>query len=102
MKSGRPNHKETVYSTSDIQKYLRGELSAREMHELEKAALEDPFLADALDGVASRLPAFEEDMTGLQQRLAEKIAPARKRIPLFAIRRVRVAAVLIGLAGLGG
>ena len=40
-----------TYSATDIQKYLKGELSAREMHELEKAALEDPFLADALEGI---------------------------------------------------
>ena len=40
-----------IYSATDIQKYLKGELSAREMHDLEKAALEDPFLADALEGI---------------------------------------------------
>lgn len=36
---------------SDIEKYLRGELSAAEMHALEKEALNDPFLAEALEGV---------------------------------------------------
>lgn len=35
----------------DIEKYLRGELSASEMHALEKEALDDPFLAEALEGV---------------------------------------------------
>lgn len=35
----------------DIEKYLRGELSAAEMHALERAALNDPFLAEALEGV---------------------------------------------------
>lgn len=35
----------------DIEKYLRGELSAAEMHALEKEALNDPFLAEALEGV---------------------------------------------------
>src|SRR5688500_17133397 len=35
----------------DIEKYLRGELSASEMHALEKEALNDPFLAEALEGV---------------------------------------------------
>jgi hypothetical protein len=34
----------------DIEKYLKGELSPKEMHELEKKALSDPFLADALEG----------------------------------------------------
>ena len=36
---------------SDIERYLRGELSAAEMHVLEKEALNDPFLAEALEGV---------------------------------------------------
>ena len=35
----------------DIEKYLRGELSSTEMHALEKEALNDPFLAEALEGV---------------------------------------------------
>lgn len=35
----------------DIEKYLRGELSPAEMHALEKEALNDPFLAEALEGV---------------------------------------------------
>ncbi len=36
---------------NDIERYLRGELSAAEMHALEKAALNDPFLAEALEGI---------------------------------------------------
>lgn len=35
----------------DIERYLRGELSPSEMHALEKEALKDPFLAEALEGV---------------------------------------------------
>ena len=35
----------------DIEKYLRGELSGEEMHALEKEALIDPFLAEALEGI---------------------------------------------------
>jgi TonB family protein len=37
----------------DIERYKRGELSSAEMHKLERKALEDPFLADALEGVDS-------------------------------------------------
>jgi TonB family protein len=36
---------------SDIERYLRGELTAAEMHALENEALNDPFLAEALEGV---------------------------------------------------
>ena len=35
----------------DIERYLRGELSPAEMHALEKEALKDPFLAEALEGI---------------------------------------------------
>ena len=37
----------------DIQRYLRGEMSAAEQHALEKAALSDPFLAEALEGLSN-------------------------------------------------
>jgi tetratricopeptide (TPR) repeat protein len=36
-----------------LEKYFSGKLSAQKMHELEKAALDDPFLLDAMDGYAS-------------------------------------------------
>ena len=37
---------------NDIERYSKGELSPAEMHELERKALSDPFLADALEGYA--------------------------------------------------
>lgn len=45
-------HKDQTYQYgfSDIEKYLKGELSPAAMHALEKAALTDPFLADAMEG----------------------------------------------------
>jgi len=83
------NYKNTSgYSASDIQKYWRGELSAREMQELEKAALEDPFLADALEGMElhQALPepaAFDRDLEELQARLQARVAQKadKKAIP---------------------
>ena len=46
------NHQENnkQYSAEDIQRYLRGEMPAEEMHAMETAALDDPFLADAIEG----------------------------------------------------
>lgn len=38
------------YSVEDIEKYLQGRMNAKDMHELERAALQDPFLADAIEG----------------------------------------------------
>jgi hypothetical protein len=40
----------TSFTAEDMIRYHRGELSPREMHRLEKAALDDAFLAEALEG----------------------------------------------------
>ena len=53
------------YTLADIRQYLQGGMSAREMHDLERAALEDPFLADALEGYS------EADMQQAEQYLAQ-------------------------------
>jgi cytoskeletal protein RodZ len=83
---------------TDVHKYLQGDLSAREMHALEKAALDDPFLADALEGLATP-PALEQDLTELRTRLDERVAEKKSR--LVFLPRIRVAAAVILLAGLG-
>lgn len=41
------------YNAVDIQRYLDGKMSAAEMHAFEKASLDDPFLADAIEGMES-------------------------------------------------
>jgi len=38
------------YTEGDIRRYLSGSMTAQEMHYLEKTALNDPMLADAIDG----------------------------------------------------
>ncbi|MFT3903326.1 MAG: carboxypeptidase-like regulatory domain-containing protein [Niabella sp.] len=40
----------TYYDETDIRRYLKGEMDARQMHDLERAALDDPFLSDAIEG----------------------------------------------------
>jgi hypothetical protein len=95
------------YSSSDIQKYLRGELSAPEMNALEKAALEDPFLADAIEGIESaHSPAgeasFQDGMNELKKRLDDRITKKNKRAAIPMRRSAWMAAAsLILLAGLG-
>jgi hypothetical protein len=46
-------------------------MPATEMYELEKAALEDPFLEDALEGYINTL-SHESDIKELHQRLNRK------------------------------
>jgi hypothetical protein len=42
----------SIYTAADIQQYLEGKLSPTQMHAMEKAALDDEFLADAIEGYA--------------------------------------------------
>lgn len=82
---------------NDIEKYLKGELSPTEMHALEKKALDDPFLADALEGAESVGPeAFHDDLEDLREQLQNRIAPAeRKTVHVFWTWTTRVAAGLL-------
>jgi len=61
----------SLYSASDIQKYLSGELSAPEMHQLELAALEDPFLSmpggNGHSPFATAPSSFQQDLGDLQK-----------------------------------
>jgi hypothetical protein len=59
----------------DIKKYLNGELTPAEMHALEKRALSDPFLEDALEGAAQVGPqAFHSDLSNLKSALEDRIS----------------------------
>jgi hypothetical protein len=104
--SGPAKHT-TTYSASDIQRYWKGEMSAREMHDLEKAALEDPFLADALEGMETQDNALlSQHLDDLHARLSKRVtdpAPAQKTpARLFPLRTpwLRIAAAVILLVGL--
>ena len=57
----------------DIEKYRRGELTSTEMHALEKKALQDPFLADALKGASTiSIEEFGSDVSELNERIHAK------------------------------
>jgi hypothetical protein len=87
------------YASEDIRKYLEGGLSPEEMHKLEKAALEDPFLADAIEGMQHGINAegknfFAEDVADLRKKINEK---TRNKNRIAGITWWKVAAVLIVL-----
>src|SRR6267142_1602581 len=64
----------------DIEKYLKGQLSQGEMHALEKKALNDPFLADALEGADSvGAKDFLSDVRELDERIGNKPAHSPSR-----------------------
>ncbi|HQU57306.1 MAG TPA: hypothetical protein PLG88_07735, partial [Chitinophagaceae bacterium] len=81
------------FTASDIEKYHKGLLSPGEMHAMEKASLEDSFLAEAMEGYAVEGVHAETDMQELQERLANRISQNKvlpigtstKKFPLLKI-----------------
>lgn len=81
-----------------IQKYLNGELDARAMHELERRALDEPFLMEALEGYEANGKNQRDNLAGLQKQLQQRIAPKQRRLwPVISI----AASVLIFMS-IGG
>jgi hypothetical protein len=91
----------SLWSPEDVRRYLKGELSAREMHDLELASLDDPFLADALEGLAPVVEGqhFESDLGDLEARLKTRVETPKKKGTFPPA--LRVAAAIILLLGLG-
>jgi hypothetical protein len=94
------------FTATDIEKYHKGLLSPKEMHELEKAALEDPFLADAMDGYTVAGVNPDTDIAELKNRLAGKTEEKARVVPLYNTTRssfpwMRVAAAVVIIAGAG-
>lgn len=73
--------KPSSYNAQDIFRYYSGKMSSDEQHALEKAALDDPFLFDAMEGFASN-PDAEICIPELNKRLLQRIQK-EKRNPLF-------------------
>ena len=59
------------YTAADIRKYLSGGMTALEMHAIEKAALDDPFLAEAIEGYEIfRGKDFTEHLKRIEAKIA--------------------------------
>ena len=62
------NH--SIYTAADIKKYLTGGMSNAEMYAIEKAALDDPFLAEAIEGFeAMEEKDWSKELAALKQKL---------------------------------
>ncbi|MFT3827566.1 MAG: carboxypeptidase-like regulatory domain-containing protein [Chitinophagaceae bacterium] len=95
------------YSAATLQQYLKGELPAETMHAIEKAALEDPFLADAIEGMELAMQQHEEDaiaaqLSSLRQQVQAKATVPVVTAPVRSFRwwQVAAAAVVIIVAGI--
>lgn len=84
----------------DIEKYLKGELTLSERNALERRALDDPFLMEALEGAEQISSAdFSLDLQHLQTSLRERTSK-RKVISLWSWpARIAAGLTLIALSG---
>ncbi len=101
-------NKEELYSPDDIKKYIDGTMSREEMHRLEKDALDDAFLQDAIDGYMEAYASGEAGKiaaitAGLENTLPKPGATKYRNIviPVWQIRIIKyaVAAMFIGGSG---
>lgn len=73
---------ENNYQLSRIHNYVHGLMNREEMHALEREALDDPFLQDAIDGYRLQNGVDAKQLSLLQQRLASRVeeqSDTRKR-----------------------
>lgn len=94
------------YDYELIRRYWSGEMTNAERYALEKAALEDPFLADAMEGYANQHDLhMKADLADLQSRFTDK-AVEKEQAPVVPMKKtnwLRYAAVglfTIGIAAL--
>jgi CarboxypepD_reg-like domain/Gram-negative bacterial TonB protein C-terminal len=92
------------FTAADIEKYHKGQLSAAEMHAMEMAALDDPFLADAMEGYAASGVNIGSDISLLKEKLDERIS--KRKITMLPMRGEgsgwwKIAAMIILVAGAG-
>jgi len=74
--------KNIIYTARDIEQYLAGKLPAMQMHAMEKAALDDPFLAEAMEGYeAMQDKEWNNHLVALREEITNKGTVA-KVIPL--------------------
>lgn len=94
------------YSLEDIRRYKQGLMSKEEMYAFEKASMEDPFLADALEGyMDSDVTLAEVHLNDIRERITAKEAEKEKALvvsmPKKSFGMWRVAAMIIVIAGAG-
>ena len=71
-----------VYTAGDIEQYLAGNLLPMQMHAMEKAALDDPFLAEAMEGYQGMKDTeWNNQLIAVRDQIAEK-GNVAKVIPL--------------------
>jgi len=86
-----------TYHHPDIQRYLQHKMSPQEMHEFEKALMNDPFLADAIEGFSAGDQVLAEiHLSSIETALNDKHEKARV-VPIASQKATwwRVAAIVL-------
>jgi hypothetical protein len=92
---------EIIYTAADFANYHAGTMPVQDMHALEKAALEDPFLSDALDGYVHTKTAVA-DIESLKRKLLPKEKSETKVLVIPSNKNwMRVAASIAIVFGVG-
>lgn len=86
-----------TYSQHEIQRYLQHKMSLQEMHDFEKALMDDPFLADAIEGFSTIDEALaEQHLLTIESELGGKKEKAK--IVSLAVKKTawwKVAAIVL-------
>lgn len=76
-----------------LEDYLDGKLDAKAMHFVERQALEDPFVAEALEGL-KQSPKRKQTLSILQKQLHDRVAqkPVKRKLWGITTQRLSIAA----------
>ncbi len=93
-----------TYTHLDIERYLQHKMTPQEMHNFERSLMDDPFLADALEGYRQSAPALsQQHLAEIEEQLRGEKHSTRV-VPLHPhksnLLRIAAIVVVIALAGL--
>lgn len=92
-----------LYNHNDIQRYLQHKMTPQEMHDFEKALMNDPFLADAVEGFsAGDVEVTGKHLTEIENELTGEIQAGKVvRMPLQKTAWWKIAAAILVVAAGG-
>jgi TonB family protein len=97
------NKTNIIYTAENIQQYFEGRLSPEAMHAMEKAALDDPFLAEAMEGYeAMNGKEWQQQLNNAKAQIAAK-ENTKKATPVITVFKwwKAAAAVFVIAGGIG-
>jgi hypothetical protein len=97
-------HHIKVFTAAELERYHKGLMSPKERNALEKAALDDPLLADAIEGFGQVATSMNKDLAELRKRLENRTKKSRVDSVLAASAPFswwKVAAMIVVVIGAG-